>query len=74
MNMNRYILLLLPLLNYNFNPTLYKINPHINVIFYESNTDDFINDYESPKIKWDLINKLVLENYSFSLTPLMHPE
>lgn len=74
MNINRYILLLLPLLNYNFNPTLYKINPHINVIFYESNTDDFINDYESPKIKWNLINKLVLENYSFSLAPSMHPE
>ena len=68
-NDNRYILLLLPLLNYNNNPTLYKINIHLNVIFYESNMDGYINDYNNSKIKWNIIKNIVLENYSFNVTP-----
>jgi hypothetical protein len=69
-NDNRYILLLLPLLNYNNNnPILYKINTHLNVIFYESNMDGYINDYNNSKIKWNIIKNIVLENYSFNVTP-----
>jgi len=66
-NHNRYVLLLLPLLNYNKNPMLYKINTNINIIFYESNMDGDINDYKNSKIKWNIIQELVLENYSFNI-------
>lgn len=66
-NCNRYILLLLPLLNYTKDPTLYKINTNLNIIFYNSNTDGNINDYGNSKIKWNIIKELVLKNYSFNI-------
>jgi hypothetical protein len=62
---NRYILLLLPLINFNSDPVLYKINKYLNVIFYESNTHGTINDYDDPNIKWNKVQYLVLQNYSF---------
>jgi FkbM family methyltransferase len=64
---NRYILLLLPLLNFNNNPVLYKINTYLNVIFYESNIDGNTNDSDNPKIKWNLLHDLVLQNYTFDI-------
>jgi hypothetical protein len=64
---NRHILLLLPLLNFNTDPVLYNINTQLNVIFYESNMDGDTNNYNNSKIKWNIINKLVLEKYSFDI-------
>jgi hypothetical protein len=66
-NHNRYILLLLPLLNYNNNPVLYKINTYLNIIFFEGNMDGNINDYNNSKIKWSIIKDLVHQNYSFDI-------
>jgi len=66
-NHNRYILLLLPLLNFNNSPVLYKINNQLNVVFYETNMEGNSNDYDNSKIKWDVINKYVLDNYHFDI-------
>ena len=66
-NHNRYILLLLPLLNYNNSPVLYKINTYLNIIFFEGNMDGNINDYNNSKIKWSIIKDLVHQNYSFDI-------
>ena len=66
-NHNRHILLLLPLLNYYNDPIIYKINTNLSVIFYESNIDGNINDYDNPKIKWNIIKDLVFKNYSFDI-------
>jgi hypothetical protein len=66
-NKNRYILLVLPLLNYNNYPMLYTINTNLNVIFYKSNMDGYINDFGNSKIRWDMIKELILEKYSFDI-------
>jgi hypothetical protein len=67
MKKNRYILLLLPLTNFNSSPVLYNINKYLNVIFYKSNSEGDINDYSNPHIRWDLINNLVKKEYMFDI-------
>ena len=62
-----YILILCPLINYENNPIINKISNNINIIYYKSNMEGHINDITNNKIRWDLVKKLILENYNFNI-------
>ena len=64
---NCYFLILIPLLQFNKDPILYRINKFINVIFYKSNMEGNINDIDHPAIPWNTIKDLIFENYVFEL-------
>lgn len=64
---NCYILILLPLLNFNDEPVLYNVHTYINVIFYNSNMEGNINDVGNINIQWDIIKKITLSAYIFDI-------
>lgn len=64
---NRYMLLFLPLLNFNKEPRLYKVNESMNVVFYQSSLDGAGNERINTKIDWNTLNDLVLKSYIFDM-------
>lgn len=71
---NCYMLILIPLLNYDKDNILLKINNFINVIFHKSNANVNGNDFGDNTIPWASIQQFTLENYTFNIDNLLEDD